>query len=133
MNAGSPQEAVNPPIDTAGLAASLRQPVTVDLKIWPLLTILTSFWIYVALSNVLYAHNMQASFSAVAPGRFFAAWQARVIQHLFLFPVLVGCVWASLRLGWVPPWRVPTQLALAVLFSALAAPALVAGEMLTSN
>jgi hypothetical protein len=43
-------------------------------------------------------------------------------------------VLASLRLGWAPLWRaVPMQLALALVFSALAAPALVAGEMLTSS
>jgi hypothetical protein len=135
MNAAnSAQEAVIPPLDPNDLAASLRQPVTADLKIWPLLTVLTSFWIYVALSNVLYAHNMQASLSSMSPGQYFAPWDARVIQHLFLYPVLACCVLASLRLGWVPLWRaLPMQLALALAFSALAAPALVAGEMLTSG
>jgi len=31
----------------------------------PLLGVLTAFWIYVALSNVMYANNMQASLSVM--------------------------------------------------------------------
>jgi len=119
---------------SSGLTATLRQSVHAGLKIWPLLAVLTAFWIYVTLSNVLYAHTMQISFEMLAPGRYFANWDARVLQHLFLYPFLILCVSASLRIGWQPAWRaVPVQVLLALLFSALAAPALEAGEMITSN
>ena len=35
----------------------------------------------------------------------FAPYCARLLQHLFLYPVLLGCVWASLRIGWQSMWR----------------------------
>ena len=91
------------------------------------LIILTVFWIYVACSNVLYANSMQASF----PGKVhvFAPYCSRLIQHLFLYPVLLGCVWTSQRLGWQPLWkRLPVQLLIAVLFAALAQPAMGVAE-----
>jgi hypothetical protein len=119
-------------LQTSSLAAGLRHSVSAGVRIWPLVVILTAFWVYVALSNVLYAHNMQISLSAESPGRFFAAWNARVIQHLFLYPVLIGCVLTSLRVGWQPGWRaIPIQLALALFFSVLGAPAMLAGEAMT--
>ena len=131
MNAVTSEPLSVSPVFTRSLAAGLRDSMLEGLKIWPLLAILTSFWTYVALSNVLYAHNMQLSLSSMAPGHYFASWDARVVQHLILYPFLVGCVVWSLRLGWQPAWRaVPAQLALGIGFSALAAPALVCGELL---
>ena len=62
----------------------------------PLLLIVTVFWIYVALSDVLYANQMQSSLTAMHVGHVFAPWRARLLQHLFLYPVLLGCVWSSL-------------------------------------
>jgi hypothetical protein len=97
--------------------------------------ILTVFWIYVALSNVLYANSMQASFNNM-PGNFhvFAPSCARLLQHLFLYPILLGCVWASGRIGWAPMWRkLPLQLLLAVCFAVVAKPALTLGECLTAD
>jgi hypothetical protein len=117
-----------------GLAAGLRESVHAGLKFRTLLAILTSFWVYVALSNMLYATSMQASFAHMSPGNYFAAWDARVLQHLFLYPVLAVCVFTSLRLGWSPMWRaLPLQVLLGLFFSALATPALVWGEMLTTK
>ncbi len=97
--------------------------------------ILTVFWIYVAFSNVLYANSMQASFDSL-PGKFhvFAPACARLLQHLFLYPLLLVCVWASGRIGWRSPWRqLPLQLLLAVVFAVIAKPALTLGEYLTSD
>ncbi|HUI61580.1 MAG TPA: histidine kinase [Steroidobacteraceae bacterium] len=134
MSAVTSERSLVAPAYSSGLAASLRQSVTVGVKIWPLLGVLTSFWIYVALSNVLYAHSMQASFASMSPGHYFAPWDARVLQHLMLYPILVGCVLLSLRTGWQPAWRaVPAQLSLGLAFSILAAPALVIGEILVGH
>jgi len=95
----------------------------------PLLLIVTVFWIYVALSDVLYANQMQSSLTAMHVGHVFAPWRARLLQHLFLYPVLLGCVWSSLRLGWAPFWRrLPVQLLLAVGSAALAEPTLWLGD-----
>jgi two-component system, LytTR family, sensor kinase len=97
--------------------------------------ILTVFWVYVALSNVLYANSMQAGFDSL-PGKFhvFAPSCARLLQHLFLYPLLLGCVAASMRIGWRSLWRkLPLQLALAFIFAVLGKPALGLGEHLTSD
>jgi hypothetical protein len=133
MSAVTPNETLaSGPVNA--LASGLRQSVHARLKFWTLLGILTAFWVYVAVSNVLYATSLQASFSHVAPGRYFAPWDARVLQHLFLYPVLTLCVFASLRIGWAPMWRaVPLQVLLGLLFSVLGAPALMWGEALTEK
>ncbi len=95
----------------------------------PLLLIVTVFWIYVALSDVLYANQMQSSLTAMHVGHLFAPWQARLLQHLLLYPVLLSCVWTSLRMGWQPIWRrLPLQMLLAVGFAALAEPTLWLGD-----
>jgi hypothetical protein len=90
------------------------------------LIILTVFWVYVACSNVLYANSMQASLAEIEGAQhFFAPYCARLLQHLFLYPVLLVCVWGSLRIGWQSPWRrLPLQLLLAFAFAALAQPAM---------
>jgi hypothetical protein len=93
------------------------------------LIILTVFWVYVACSNVLYANSMQASL----PGKItvFAPYCSRLLQHLFLYPVLLGCVWTSQRLGWQPSWkRLPVQILIAVFFAGLAQPAMGLAEHL---
>jgi len=100
----------------------------------PFLGVLTAFWIYVAISNVMYANNMQASLSLMKVEHVFAAWDARLLQHLLLYPLFVLCMWGSLRIGWQRPWRaVPLQLACALGFAVLASPALALGELLTSS
>ena len=115
----------------SGLAAGLRESVNAGLKFWPLLAILSTFWVYVTVSNVLYATGMQASFASMTPGHYFAPWDQRVLQHLFLYPFLVLCVLGSLRIGWQPMWRaLPVQIGLGVLFSILASPAMIGAEFL---
>jgi hypothetical protein len=100
----------------------------------PLLGVLTVFWIYVALSNLMYANNMQASLSVMKVENVFAHWDARILQHLMLYPLFILCMWRSLRVGWQPPWRnVPLQLLCGLGFALLAAPALVLGEYVTGQ
>jgi len=102
--------------------------------LWPLPVILTAFWIYVALSNVLYARSMSASMDPSGTQHFFAAWNARVLQHLFLYPVLGACIWGSLRIGWKPAWRAwPAQIAIGLFFAGLGTPFLWLGETLLGH
>jgi len=98
-----------------------------------LLIILTFYWMYVAFSNVLYANSMQKTLSMMSGGHmFFAPWDARLLQHVFMYPFLLGSVWASLRTGWQPLRRVPVQVLLALVFCMLGQPSLSLGEHLLS-
>ena len=98
------------------------------------LIILTVFWTYVACSNVLYANSMQASIAVMGGKHVFAPYSARLLQHLFLYPVLLGCVWASLHIGWQSLWRkLPLQLLLAFVFAALAQPAMGVAECFSGD
>jgi len=131
MNAVTSNRALLAPGYAPGLAAGLRESANTSLKFWPVLAILSTFWVYVTLSNVLYAASMQASLASMAPGHYFEPWDARVLQHLFLYPFLVLCVLGSLRIGWQPMWRaLPAQVGLGLVFSALGTPALVAAASL---
>lgn len=103
-------------------------------RVRPPLLIVTAFWTYVAASNVLYANNMQASLAALHVAHFFAPWQARLLQHLFLYPLLLAAVWGSLRIGWQPIGRcLSRQLPIAGAFAASATPALWLGEWMMSD
>jgi hypothetical protein len=95
------------------------------------LGIVALFWIYVALSNVLYAHTLSVGFAHVTRGQLFASWDERIMQHLLLLPVLLTCYWVSLRVEWRPLWRaLPIQFGLGVGFAALASPAMLAAYAL---
>src|ERR1700682_3309286 len=130
----SPLERITPAFATLaghGSAQAGREALAAGRSFWPHLAVLTAFWIYVALSNVLYANNMQASLSSMKIERVFASWDARLIQHLVLYPLFLLSMWRSLRTGWRPLWRaVPIQLLCALGFAVLAAPALVLGAHL---
>jgi hypothetical protein len=98
------------------------------------LGVLTAFWIYVTVSNVLYAHNMSLSLDPGGSQHLFAAWPARSMQHLLLYPVLLLCVELSMRIGWRPwPQRVPLQAVLALVFALLASPLLGVSEHLLGD
>ena len=93
------------------------------------LGLLTGFWAYVALSNVLWGLGMQASLASIGVVHVFSPWNARLMQHVLLFPALIGCLWLSRRIGWQPLWRAaPLQLLCGVIFSALANPAMDVAE-----
>ncbi len=84
------------------------------------------FWLYVTLSNVLYAYGMRAGLASVTDIVLFASWEARVLQHLILLPILLISYWASLRIQWRPLLIASAmQVALAGIFAALAYPAMV--------
>ncbi|GAC1663985.1 MAG: hypothetical protein NVS9B2_00910 [Steroidobacteraceae bacterium] len=88
------------------------------------------FWVYVALSNILYAYSMRTGMARVTNVSLFAAWDARLLQHALLLPVLLVSFWASLRIQWRPLLlALPLQLILGALFAALAYPAMIAAQM----
>ena len=132
----SPLERVTPAIATLGRresasAAEGARPRHRGFR--PLFGVLTAFWIYVALSNLMYAISMQASFAVMNVHNVFAPWDARVIQHVVLYPLFILSMRGALRTGWQPLGRaLPLQLLCALGFAVLASPALVLGEYLTS-
>ena len=101
------------------------------LSRWQFLAIVCSFWLYVTLSNVLYAYSMRIGFERAAKVTIFAAWDARVLQHVLLLPVVLVSFWASLRVQWRPLWlALPLQLILGTVFAAVAYPAILVSQML---
>src|SRR5437879_7029544 len=133
----SPLDRLTPPLAVLAKHDTVqagREALAAGRSFWPHLTVLTAFWVYVALSNVLYANSMQASLSSMKIEHVFAAWDARLIQHLLLYPLFLLAMWRSLRTGWRPLWKtVPIQLLCAVGFAVLAAPALGLGERLVGE
>jgi hypothetical protein len=106
-----------------------RRAARARRNFWPQLAVLSGFWIYVAASNLMYANTMGESLKSVNVTDFFAPWDARLVQHLLLYPLFILCAWTSLHIGWRPLWRtLPIQLSCALGFAVLAAPALVTGE-----
>jgi hypothetical protein len=102
---------------------SLRQAVGPDLGL------LTAFWTFVALTNVLWGTSMRASLAAIGVTHVFAPWNTRLVQYLILYPALIGCMWISRRVGWRPFWRaIPLQLTCGLAFSALANPVMNVAE-----
>jgi hypothetical protein len=135
MNALPSDQVIVAPAQAAspGYAARVRASARAraQLGAWPSLGILTAFWVYVALSNVLYANSMQVSFASLTPGDFFAPWDARLLQHAMLYPALMAAVAGSRRIGWQPAWRtVPIQAFLGLAFSILGAPLMALSEHL---
>ena len=107
-------------------------PAVLNLK--RLLTVAAIYWLYVTVSDILYANSLRVGFSEVTTAQLFLPWDARLFQHLLLFPALAGCLWLSLRQGWKPLWRaVPLQVILAMSFAVVAAPALWVGEWFFSE
>jgi hypothetical protein len=130
----SPLEGITPAPTVAAVtrAAAVQDASISREEFRPLLGVLTAFWVYVALSNVMYAENMQASLSVQNIEHVFAAWDARIVQHLVLYPFFILAMHASLSTGWQPLRRaLPLQLLCALAFAVLASPALVLGEYLT--
>ena len=92
-------------------------------------TIVGLFWAYVTLSNVLWAYGMRTGIAKVTSLPLFSPWEARVLQHAYLLPLILVSYWASMRIQWRPLLvAVPLQIILALSFAALAYPALILGE-----
>ncbi len=83
-------------------------------------------WVNVTVSNLVYGWSMRAGIAHVSTVSLFAAWDARLLQHVFLLPMLLVSFWASLRVQWSPLLvTLPLQLILGVAFAAMAYPALI--------
>jgi hypothetical protein len=99
---------------------------------WPDVGLISVFWVYVAMTNLLWGICMQASLVSTGAANVFAPWDARLLQHLLLYPVLVANLGLSRRIGWQPAWRgIPLQAGLAIAFAVLASPAMELAEGLT--
>ena len=133
----SPLERIAPALAALageGQARAAQPAGAARTSVRPILGVLTVFWIYVAISNVMYANNMQANLSNMKVEHVFAPWDARLVQHLLLYPLFILSMWGSLRTGWQRPWRaIPLQLLCALGFAVLASPALMFGEYLTGG
>jgi len=76
------------------------------------------------------AVGMRIGMSRMTNVSLFAAWDARLVQHLMLLPVLLVSYWASLRIQWRPLWiALPLQVILGAVFAAIAYPAMLVAEM----
>ena len=131
----SPLERVTPAIATPGRRESATAAEAARASYGsfrPLFGVLTAFWIYVTLSNIMYAISMQASLTVQNIHNVFAAWDARVIQHVLLYPLFILSMRGALRTGWQPLLRaLPLQLLCALGLAVLAAPFLLFGEYVT--
>jgi len=88
------------------------------------------FWVFVALSNILYAYSMRVGIAHITNVSLFASWQARLLQHLLLLPILLVSFWASLRIQWRPlVVALPLQLVLGAVFAAIAYPAMLISQL----
>jgi hypothetical protein len=132
----SPLERIAPAL--ASVAGNPRERVAAANSDVPgfrnFLWLLSAFWVYVAISNVMYATNIQASLTSMKVEHVFAPADARLLQHLMLYPIFLFCMWRSLRTGWEPLWKtLPLQLGLALLFVIPASPLLMLGEYITGR
>lgn len=95
-----------------------------------LLSLTAGFWLFVTLTDVLYGYTMQINADQVFKAVIFQNWSERVLQHLLLFPILLVCFAASLRIGWIPVARIPVQIGLGGIFAALSYYAMELSEFL---
>jgi hypothetical protein len=113
-----------------GIAETRTRRFAGGLSLRQFLGISCLFWAYVAVSNILYAYSMRTGMAHMTNVSFFAAWDARLLQHVLLLPILLVSFWASLRIQWRPLWiAVPLQLILGGVFAAIAYPAMLVSEM----
>ena len=123
-----------PPETTAENRALSAPKLRSALRARPLFIAVTVFWTYVALSNITYAHAMQYYLTTTKMVHVFASWDARVVQHILLYPLLLACVWLSLRIKWRPVWRTwPLQIFVGLFFATLASPALDLAQLMVGK
>jgi hypothetical protein len=95
------------------------------------LGIVCLFWVYVTVSNLLYGYSMSTGIARVTNVTVFATWDIRLLQHVFLLPMLLVSFWASRKVQWRPIWvALPLQLILAAVFSAMAYPVMILAEVI---
>jgi hypothetical protein len=113
-----------------GAAESSARRFAGGLSLRQFLGIVCLFWVYVTLSNILYAYSMRTGMARMTNFPLFAPWDARLLQHVMLLPVVLVSFWASLRIQWRPLMvALPLQLILGIVFSAVAYPAMLVAEM----
>ena len=113
-----------------GTAESSARRFAGGLSLRQFLGITCLFWVYVTLSNILYAYSMRTGMARMTNFPLFAPWDARLLQHVMLLPVVLVSFWASLRIQWRPLMvTLPLQLILGIVFSAVAYPAMLVAEM----
>jgi signal transduction histidine kinase len=113
-----------------GTAESSARRFVGGLSLRQFLGITCLFWVYVTLSNILYAYSMRTGMARMTNFPLFAPWDARLLQHVMLLPVVLVSFWASLRIQWRPLMiALPLQLILGTVFSAVAYPAMLVAEM----
>ena len=112
------------PLRRPGLLDHLSSTAGGTLSLASLLVLTALFWSYVTVVDVAYAHSMEVNAYSVTHHMLFAPWTVRVLQHLILFPLVVACYWASMRLGWSGRLHVALQIILWVTFCALGFPAM---------
>ena len=112
-----------PRLCLSGMNTEILPPAPKPIALRTLFMISGLFWVYVTLSNVLYARNMQA-LATLYHADLFSPWQVRVVQHVLLLPLLLTCYWASSRVGWEMLRGLSLQLLLAVTFAVLCHPAM---------
>jgi hypothetical protein len=117
-----------------GNAPSSTQRYAGGLSRRQFFVIVCLFWLYVTLSNVLYAFSMRTGIAHVTDVPLFAAWDARVLQHVLLLPFVLMSFWASQRIQWRPYLAaIPLQLILGVVFSAIAYPAMLVAQLILGS
>src|SRR5579863_8835901 len=98
------------------------------------LGIVSLFWVYVTVSNLLYGYSMSAGIARVTNVMVFAAWDTRLMQHLLLLPMLLVSFWASLKVQWRPILiAVPLQVLLGSVLSAMAYPVMILSEVIMAT
>jgi signal transduction histidine kinase len=95
------------------------------------LGIVCLFWVYVTVSNLLYGYSMSTGIARVTNVTVFATWDIRLLQHVFLLPMLLVSFWASLKVQWRPILvALPLQLILGGVFAAMAYPVMILAEVI---
>ena len=95
-----------------------------------LLMLAAAFWLFVTLTDVLYGYTMQINADQVFKAVIFQNWSERVLQHFLLFPLLLACFAASLRIGWARVAQVSSQIFLGGVFAAISYYAMELSEFL---
>src|SRR5205814_10306613 len=106
----SPLDRLTPPFADLAEHATVqagREGLAARRSFWPHLTVLTAFWIYVALSNVLYANSMQPRPCSSKIEPVSAARHPRLIQHLRPYSLLRRPIRRRAGTGCRRRWRAP--------------------------
>jgi hypothetical protein len=103
--------------DAASLLADERRQ---SLSHRGVLMLASLFWAYVTLTDIVYHEAMRIELREMTNIMVYFPWQLRLMQHVLMLPVLLGCYSVAVRIGWRPARRrVPQQIALALTFSLL--------------